>query len=1076
MIEATIPIQTTSVVNADISNFQELIDNNACQIRILKYKSELPSIGVLKILYIIEETTELYIWTGLDYIKVNAAITQSVDDVLSEYAQALQNDINELSQQIVAGNDELAQAIAETNASVETIASTQQELSAEIGSTLTQIEGLEQWKESAMVELSQLDDAIQLAQDSLSQTQDQMDNLMEDGVFTAAELATIKELYHTLKSAYTVLAREYNDINNAIRDRFTDTESGELNWDEIKEELPNYTYVQQMWIRDGGLDIDSTNIATILPDLSEGKLPYSDLTIPELYNIILALCKTMPEDKKIDKAERNVWDGANEQLTLKLEWFESYLKELSAQITLFDASDELLELQSSIVSQINGLQNQIDGKVDNWNAEGVPSPSNSESFGTAATPYDYNYPADQWWYYDEEGKLIDNRQAHINDTYVDLKTGKAYRWCKYYNTIIGADEFHWHEIEDTATAKALAEVALLAVSLDGKTTTFLQQEPTPPYNLGDCWIVHSDKDSKGNPYQRTFTTDGQSETVVYKKGEILNCITKKEEGNFDINDWSRECIYTDDTQAQLALDIVNAADDDGVVSKIERPALKEQLSQILQEWETIYDQAVSKKISDTICNHFKAVSDAAILTLKYYTGEEITYNGRTYKAEEDSVGSITIINDFSSPVNYNNIAEYYKQKAIISTHIENNIVSEANEAIAGLKLNLANISAAYTEIAEDVKEVQNVADLAFEDSKITPIEKQQFLSELREICGYLFSVANKTLESVIINHPDAFNSVNSVNAYLADIKSLSVQLEQEGSYGNLIQVMANTTDAPNDFTKLAQNTHIKNLHTALCNLFDIYNQLQIGNTSYTTDITEQSTIQKKNMVDAFTTYYNQEQAIIKSIQDKVAMQAAQGAKDYSDTQLSDTNTKLNSLFSDGMLTPSEKNNILYKIYQMFGQPETTWSDNCLLLKEGSGTDAGLSIVAQHNNTQTMYTFISWIGNCSADCDFVNTCNKVIGYFPYSNDSSGIWGNSMSVDLKVRALRNSIEELRKLFILENGNCRINQIMGRMELFSKAATILANPTEFLEWCEVFEKQLNLVKFNFLEYRLSNLDTQA
>ena len=92
-----------------------------------------------------------------------------------------------------------------------------------------------------------------------------------------------------------------------------------------------------------------------------------------------------------------------------------------------------------------------------------------------------------------------------------------------------------------------------------------------------------------------------------------------------------------------------------------------------------------------------------------------------------------------------------------------------------------------------------------------------------KICGYLFSVANKTLESVITNHPNAFNSVASINAYIADIKSLSVSLENEGSYGNLIKVMANTTEAPNDFTKLAQNTNIKNLHTALCSLFDIYN-------------------------------------------------------------------------------------------------------------------------------------------------------------------------------------------------------------------------------------------------------------
>ena len=78
----------------------------------------------------------------------------------------------------------------------------------------------------------------------------------------------------------------------------------------------------------------------------------------------------------------------------------------------------------------------------------------------------------------------------------------------------------------------------------------------------------------------------------------------------------------------------------------------------------------------------------------------------------------------------------------------------------------------------------------------------------------------------------------------------------------------------------------------LCNLFVIYNGLQIGNISYTTDITEQAPIQKKDMIDAFTAYYNAEQAIVEYV-----------GKKYTDGKV--YNSTISAIESDDYISFSE---------------------------------------------------------------------------------------------------------------------------------------------------------------------------
>lgn len=181
-----------------------------------------------------------------------------------------------------------------------------------------------------------------------------------------------------------------------------------------------------------------------------------------------------------------------------------YIKENSAKGLTEEQVNNLIK-NSQVITD---LQNQVDGAIETWFYEGVPTLKNA--------------PASSWTT-DKE------KDTHLGDLYYDNKTGKAYRFAKDGNT------YKWTVITDTDIAKALSDAAKAQETADGKMKVFSTQ-PIPPYQVGDIWV------------NATYPTDGST-----YKNEVLRCQTAKGAGSqFAIGDWIKASKYTDDTVANAA--------------------------------------------------------------------------------------------------------------------------------------------------------------------------------------------------------------------------------------------------------------------------------------------------------------------------------------------------------------------------------------------------------------------------------------------------------------------------------------------------------------------------------------------
>lgn len=181
-----------------------------------------------------------------------------------------------------------------------------------------------------------------------------------------------------------------------------------------------------------------------------------------------------------------------------------YIKENSAKGLTEEQVNNLIKNSQVIID----LQNQVDGAIETWFYEGVPTLKNA--------------PASSW-------TTDKDKDTHLGDLYYDNKTGKAYRFAKDGNT------YKWTIITDTDIAKALSDASKAQETADGKMKVFSTQ-PNPPYQVGDIWV------------NATYPSDGST-----YKNEVLRCQTLKAAGSpFAIADWIKASKYTDDTVANAA--------------------------------------------------------------------------------------------------------------------------------------------------------------------------------------------------------------------------------------------------------------------------------------------------------------------------------------------------------------------------------------------------------------------------------------------------------------------------------------------------------------------------------------------
>ena len=178
---------------------------------------------------------------------------------------------------------------------------------------------------------------------------------------------------------------------------------------------------------------------------------------------------------------------------------------------------------AEIVTQsIDNLQAQIDGQVQSWFYDYVPTTS--------------NYPASSWT---TETEKIN----HLGDLFYivgsDGSNGQTYRWA------LVNDNYTWVIVEDSDVSKALAQAAKAQDTADGKRRVFVVQ-PAPPYDEGDLW------------------TDG---------ADLRVCQNSRTSGGYVSSDWKLATDYIDSTKAgeiatDKATEKVNAQTQQDIFNKL----------------------------------------------------------------------------------------------------------------------------------------------------------------------------------------------------------------------------------------------------------------------------------------------------------------------------------------------------------------------------------------------------------------------------------------------------------------------------------------------------------------------------
>lgn len=205
----------------------------------------------------------------------------------------------------------------------------------------------------------------------------------------------------------------------------------------------------------------------------------------------------IPElEKRMGRTEFNV-NKVDKKITLVVEEQTTQSNRITnvEKETNTVASNLNTFINETYSNDISNLQNQIDGAIQFWNGELIPTLS--------------NYPANEW-------TTEEQRNNHRADIYTvtkdidgEMKQGKSYRFDKVGNN------WQWVELTDN-------ELSAVQALANSKAKVYVTT-PTVPYNVGDLWL---------------------------KDKELYECIKSKDaSGSYSASDWSKATKYTDDTKA-----------------------------------------------------------------------------------------------------------------------------------------------------------------------------------------------------------------------------------------------------------------------------------------------------------------------------------------------------------------------------------------------------------------------------------------------------------------------------------------------------------------------------------------------
>lgn len=171
------------------------------------------------------------------------------------------------------------------------------------------------------------------------------------------------------------------------------------------------------------------------------------------------------------------------------------------------AQDNLSDYVNAVFDPaISNLQKQIDGQIESWFDDYIPTSDNA--------------PANEWTTTSEKDK-------HLGDLFYIVENPELNGMGFRYALVNG--EYKWEMIEDTQTLKALSEAAKALETAKGKIRNFTET-PQPPYNVGDIWWTSSE--------------NGQ--------GKIKVCVNSRESGTYVSSDWiDNSYVNSDDVNTAI---------------------------------------------------------------------------------------------------------------------------------------------------------------------------------------------------------------------------------------------------------------------------------------------------------------------------------------------------------------------------------------------------------------------------------------------------------------------------------------------------------------------------------------------
>lgn len=547
-----------------------------------------------------------------------------------------------------------------------------------------------------------------------------------------------------------------------------------------------------------------------------------------------------------------------------------------------------INLVKELEQNVGNLQDQIDGVIETWFYDPVPTLSNE--------------PAVNW--------TTDNeKNNHLGDLYFD-KDGKAYRFENRDNV------YQWTVIPDTGLEEALRKAQQAQDTADGKRRIFTAQPTTEStYDVGDLWV---------NATAGSYTND------------ILRCKVAKTSGQpFSLSHWELASKYTDDTKANEAMQNAQEAQEaadaaQAAADKAQADATNAQntadaaqssaneanslLSDIANDNKlTAQEKQATKKEWDVIVSE-KPLNDASAdkfgVSKTEYTN---AYNAlSTYITP--LLQSLTTTSDISGSTFRATFKNYYDAR----TELLNNISAKAKE-LADAAQDAADVA---QENADAAKAAAQEALLKAEAAQETANAAQQSANEANEAASNAqqaaeqakakADAANSELSKI---NDDGFISPSEKGALVQQQKDIQSEyadiISQANKYG--VSTASYTTAYNSANTALTKYTATSPTHIEVG---ADYANIAAYYTARQTILDAISTAAKKVATDAQAAADSAQEAAEQAKQDAATAQAtandakadaaaAKSAADAANVAISDLEANIEGAFSDGIISEAE---------------------------------------------------------------------------------------------------------------------------------------------------------------------------